>query len=204
MWLGQARLGEARLGKAWRGMAGQGKARAPMAQQHLWRTTMFARRPENEQALERALKHLESMQRGEVLEHEIAARLFGAKHPSERYFGLIARLKMKLLELRGIRLIVIPTVGYELANVKGQMGFAKGRVQQAGRRIGDAHKTIVAIPEADCSFTELRAKGAMEERLAQEERQNRQFAQWSAYIMQPKEQRPRIARDSDDVEEAAG
>lgn len=164
---------------------------------------MFDRRPENEKAVGRAWDLAAKLERGDVLEHAALAKAFGVEYQSEAYYRLVQRLGRRLLDERGIKLVNVPLVGYELATAKGQLEQARRRVVQAGRRIRDGHKTVVLLPEQDCSFTELRAKQAFEEKLRADERAMRQDAQRLAFLMRPRDQRPRVMPSDEDGEAVA-
>lgn len=160
---------------------------------------MYDKRPENEKAIERAWAATAELGRGDVLEHERAEAIFGVARPDPRYYALIDRLKRRLEEDRGIAMRAIPLVGYELTPVKDQLELARFRATQAARRLRKGARHAGSLPEADCSFTELRAKQAIEERLHQSERSIRGEAQRLAFLMRPRDQRPRIARGDDEA-----
>lgn len=156
---------------------------------------MYDAKPENEKATERAWKMLTKLERGDLLSHEDAELALGAERPSDRYYALMDKLKRRMEDERGISLIAIPMVGYQLATAKDQLGLGRHRVVRAARQIRKGAKSVGSLPEAECNFTELRAKQAMEEKLALMERGARQEAQRIAFLMRPRDARPRIAQE---------
>lgn len=163
---------------------------------------MYDKKPENEKAIEGAWLAVADRERGELVSHDDLCRAFGSPtlytDGPQRYYALVDGLKKRLEEERGISLVSVPMVGYALATAKEQLGLARFRATQAARRLRKGARHAGSLPDGDCSFTELRAKQAIEERLSQAERSMRGEAQRLAFLMRPREQRPRIAREDDD------
>lgn len=156
---------------------------------------MFERNPENKRAIEAAWEIVKDRDRGELLKHEEAEKAFRVRRPADRYYTLIESLKSKMLKERGISLISVPLVGYELAVPDNQLALGLVRSKQAERRIRSGIKNVEALPPGECDFAQQRKRLGILDQMELSRRQIQTESQTIAFLMRPREQNPRLMPD---------
>lgn len=152
---------------------------------------MFRRNPKLASMINRVYALTRDLDRGDTLTHEAIRKVLGVPPNVHPWGYVLDRVRRRLLEERGIATWPVPTVGYRLETVGGQLEIPTRRMRRAIRQVRRSLDVAEALPEEDLSVHQRQVRTLMVGRLLDAEGQARDSLRAQSRLLSPTPAQPR-------------